>query len=81
MPVAAEAKLAKPGTRAAGKPVATASSLPWSNLSSAAVANNPSPELGGGAPSRSPIPLPLPRPRPKAEKPQAKLSPEKPQAR
>ena len=73
----AEAKPAKPGGKAAEKPVATANAVPWSSFSPASVANNPPPEL------RNARPIPLPRPRPKltAEKPQAKISSDKPEAK
>jgi D-alanyl-D-alanine carboxypeptidase len=72
-----EAKPAKPGSKAAERPLATANAVPWSSFSPASVANSPPPELG----NTPAIPLPRPRPKLTAERPQAKVSSDKPQAK
>jgi D-alanyl-D-alanine carboxypeptidase len=72
---ATDSKPAKPGSKTAppkpSAPVATASAVPWSNLSPGALANSPPPDLRGTEPSE-PIPLPRARPKVVADKPHPK---------
>jgi len=58
---AAQSEPGKAGLRGSQPTVAAAGALPWTPLSTSALAANPPPELTGGTPAN--VPLPRPRPR------------------